>query len=209
MALLEWKAEPIHRDIAVLLEALSPSEAAKQFASIAATHIADAKRINRVALGRDPAFTTYVDGQAGASLESVKFPTGVIFTEFELVTDILIFIAGMLEKFSPVGRGKDRRPGHPGLYKRSHVLFADNIEIDLTTPALVPQILSADEYVFVNTLPYARKIERGYSRQRPEGVYQSVADIARRRYSKVARIEYSFRSIHGGERNPAIVIRTG
>ena len=48
---VQWKAEPIHRDIAVLLEALSPAEGAKQFASIAATHIAEAKRINRVARG--------------------------------------------------------------------------------------------------------------------------------------------------------------
>lgn len=206
--MLAFKAEPINRDIAVLLDALDPSSMMQQFASIAAGHIEEAKAINRRALGREPTLTTYVDGRAGAALETVK-PNGVIFTEFELVTDVLLFIGSLLEKFSPVGRTNDRRAGHPGLYKKSHVLFADNVEIDLSTPALVPQILSADEYVFVNTLPYARKIERGYSRQAPDGVYQAVASIARRRYSKVASINFTYRTIFGGERNPAIVVKTG
>lgn len=203
------RAEPINRDIEILLDnTLSPSALGKQFAVIAASLIDDAKNINRRVLGREPTFTTYVNGRAGAPLESVGIK-GVIFTEFELVTDILNFIANMLEKFSPVGEPSDRRPGHPGLYKRSHTLFADNTEIDLTTPALVPQILAADEYVFVNTVRYARKLEHGASTQALDGIYQAVANIARRRYSKVAKIEYNFRSIHGGERNPAIVIRPG
>jgi hypothetical protein len=206
--MLEFKIEPIQRDITVLLDALSPSEAGKQFASLAAGHIADAKRRNREILGREPKSTTYVNGQAGVELENVGIQ-GVIFTEFELVTDILVFIANMLEKFSPVGQGRDRRPGHPGLFKRSHVLFADSVEIDLETPALIPQILSADEYVFINTLPYARKIEHGLSRQAPDGVYQAVANIARRRYSRVASIVFSYRTVFGGERNPAIVVKTG
>lgn len=208
MATMEIQAEPINRDIAVFLDALSPSSAVQQFAAIAVQHIEDAKQNNRRALGREPRSTTYVNGRAGAPLETVGLQ-GVIFTEFELLTDVLLFISIMLEKFSPVGKTSDRRPGHPGLYKRSHVLFADSVEVDITTPSLVPQIAAAEEYVFVNTVPYARKLERGSSRQAPDGVYQAVANIARRRYSKVAKIMFTYRSIFGGERNPAIVVRTG
>jgi len=208
MAMMQWIAEPINRDIRLLLDGLSPSEATLQFARLATEHIDDAKKQNRQRLGREPQAKTYVNGTLNAPLENVGI-NGVIFTEFELITDILLFISTMLDKFSPVGKERDRRPGHPGLYQRSHVLFADNVEVDITTPALVPQISAADEFVFVNTVPYARKIERGLSNQAPDGVYQAVATMARRKYSRVAKIEFTYRSIFGGERNPAIIVRTG
>jgi hypothetical protein len=206
MALIEFKAEPINRDIVLFLDSLSPAEVSQQFAILAAQHIDDAKRVNIRVLGRAPPSTTYVDGRAGAPLASVR-PEGVVFTEFELLIDVLVFVSEMLTKFSPVGRRPDRRPGHPGLYQRSHTLFADGVEIDVTTPSLVPQLVAANEYVFINTLPYARKIEHGLSPQRPDGVYQAVANIARRRYSKIAKIMFSYRSIFKGERNPAIIVR--
>lgn len=109
-------------------------------------------------------------------------------------TEMLQFIGRTLETFSPVGP--------TGRYRRSHRLYADGREIDFDG-----DIPPADQYVFVNTVPYARKIERGMSSQAPEGVYQVTAALARRQFSDVARnISYSFYPTIGGERNPAIIV---
>jgi hypothetical protein len=205
MATMQVKAEPINRDIALFLDSLSPNEASRQFAAIAAEQIEDASQTNAQALGRRPPSTTFVDGRAGASLESVR-PDGVIVTEFELILDVLIYISNLLDQFSPVKTGR---------YKRSHILLADNVEIDVHTPSLAPQVAVADEYIFVNTQPYARKIEHGSSQQSPRGVYEAVSLVARRRYGKIASIVFGFRTLLGSnkgersERQPAIIVRIG
>ena len=69
---------------------------------------------------------------------------------------------------------------------------------------------TADEYVFINTVPYARKIERGSSSQAPDGVYQAVAMLARDRFGNVARITYLVPDLskrERSERNPAVIVR--
>ena len=160
-----------------------------------------------------PRYTVAVDGRIGAPLESVK-PNGEIVVEFELVNDVLAWIADQLVTHSPVGSGKDR---HPGLYQKSHTLFADGQETDVG--AVIPP---ADEYVFINTLPYARKIEHGLSRQAPDGVYQAVAILAQRRFGNIAQISFSYRAPFQGSflsarsggnktenRQPAIIVKLG
>jgi hypothetical protein len=85
-------------------------------------------------------------------------------------------------------------------------LLADGAEVDPSGANVPP----ADEYVFINTVPYARRIERGSSSQAPDGVYQAVAMLARGRFGNIARITYSFRTVSSGkksERNPAVVVR--
>ncbi len=203
MPTIHVKAEPINRDIVLFLNALSPAEQSRQFAEMAGTQIAEARAINIRALGRDPPSTTAVDGKIGAPLTSVHAGS-VIFTEWELLTEVLAFISTNLNKFSPVKTGR---------YQKSHVLFADGVEFNLDVTSLVPQIATAEEYIFVNTQPYARKIERGLSPQAPDGVYQVVANLARRRFGKIAKITFSYRTVLGGtggaksERNPAIVVK--
>ena len=78
--------------------------------------------------------------------------------------------------------------------------------------------------MFLNTQPYARKIEGDLSRepsskQAPEGVYEAVATLAQRRFGNVAMIRFSYRTpidgaIAGGRmgdrstrRTPAIIVR--
>lgn len=202
---MSLKFEPINRDIQLFVSSLSPRERSLRFAEMAAEQIADANQTNARALGGTaPPSTTYVDGQVGAPLTNVKADGGVIFTEWELVLDVLAYIATNLEKFSPVKTGR---------YQKSHVLLADGVPLNIDTPSLVPQAAIAEEYIFINVVPYARKIERGLSQQAPDGVYQVVASLARRKFSKVARITFSYRTILGGsggaksERNPAIVVR--
>ena len=185
--------EPIAKDIEVLLGDLQGQAASQLLAAFAQEEIDNAKKINASALGRVPPYKTFVDGKQGAPLDSVR-PNGVIVTEFELVQDVLVWIAEQLFKFSPV---------KSGLYQKSHELFADGRHVE----ALGQLIPIADEYIFVNTVPYARKIERGLSSQAPEGVYQAIAALARTRFGNITKTSYTFATLPGGERNPAIVVR--
>lgn len=191
---LTIRIEPLARDVQVLIGDLEGEAASEVFAEFAEGEIDDAKEINASVLGRVPPYKVFVDGKEGAPLESVR-PDGVIVAEFELVSDVLIWISEQLTKFSPVLSGR---------YQRSHELFADG-KLVSAIDQLIPL---ADQYVFVNTVPYARKIERGSSSQAPDGVYQGVASLAQRRFGNIARSSYTFATLPEGERNPAIVVTT-
>lgn len=188
------KLEPLARDVQVLIGDLQGDAASEVFAAFAEEEIDEAKEINASVLGRVPPYQVFVDGKQGAPLESVQ-PDGIIIAEFELVSDVLIWISEQLTKYSPVKTGR---------YQRSHELFADG-KLVSTIDQVIPL---ADQYVFVNTVPYARKIERGSSSQAPDGVYQAVAGLANRRFSNIARSSYTFATLPGGERNPAIAVTT-
>jgi hypothetical protein len=199
------RIQPIERDVQFLLEeTFSPQARSAALAEFARGEIAEAKAINRQLLGREPPSTIFVDGVEGAALESVK-PAGVIVLDFELVDEVLLYIHQQLETHSPVLTGR---------YRRSHALFADGTEVTIESG-----IPAAEEYVFLNLQPYARKIERGSSTQAPEGVYQVVAVLAQAQFRNVARITFSYRTAMGGAiiggklgnrsqlRNPAIIVR--
>ena len=183
------KIEPINKDIAFMLdEVRSPA----QFIDLARQVIEDTKRDNAAILGRVPPFTIFVDGSRGAPIEAVR-PGGVIVVEFELIADVLRYIGEQLVLHSPHLTGR---------YERSHILFADGTPIDFEAP--VQGI--ASEYVFVNSVPYARKIERGLSPQAPHGVYEVVATLAKRKFSRLGQIAFGFRNLAGGQRQPAIIV---
>lgn len=201
------RVEPIDRDVAMLLqENLSPAARSRTLAEYAGEQIREAAQINRSILGRVPPYTVAVDGRMGAALESVH-PDGVIFAEFELISDVLGWIGEQLVRHSPVKTGR---------YQRSHVVFADGVEIEVGK-----RIPAAQEYVFLSTVVYARKIELGSSSQAPDGVYQVVAKLARQRFNNVARISFSYRTaisgaIIGGHqgnrsamRQPAVIVSIG
>ena len=172
-------------------------------AAFAADAIEDAKQQNKRVLGVVPPYEVYVDGREGAPLTSVQ-PNGTIRAEFQLVNEVLAWINTQLQMHSPVLTGR---------YAKSHELFADGI--DTENPNMAPP---AEEYVFLNIQPYARKIERGLSPQAPDGVYQAVATLAQRRFGNVAKITFSYRTAFGGAiiggkagdrselRNPAIIV---
>jgi hypothetical protein len=201
---LSTKVEPIDRDVAVILrEELSPAARSAVLAAFAKDARDDAKEQNRAVLGRVPPFKTFVDGSEGSAEDRVK-PDGVIVYEFELLGDLFVWIGEQLHRYSPVLTGR---------YQRSHTLFADGAEV-----AIGDTVPPATEYVFMSTLPYARKIERGESSQAPSGVYELVTAQARARFGNIARIDFSYRTaigsaIIGGrignrsdQRNPAIIV---
>jgi hypothetical protein len=202
---LRVRAEPIDRDIELMLsESRSPKAQSATLAEFAKEQIEEAKQTNRSILGRVPRYSVSVDGRDGAPLESVQ-PNGYVIAEFELVNDVLSWIADQLQKHSPVKSGK---------YQKSHTLFADGQEI-----AVGGAIPTAAELVFISSVPYARKIERGASSQAPDGVYQAVAVLAQQRFGNIAKISFGYRTAIAGSfvggragnrsdnRNPAVIVR--
>jgi len=178
------RIDSIERDIALMLdETVSPEARSLHLAQFAREQLAQAQQVNQQALGVVPPHETFVDGKSGAAIETVR-PDGVIIFEFEMLRDIFAAIGEMLVRASPVRSGR---------YSRSFLFLADDVVVE--PGALVPE---ASEYVFVNTMPYSRKIERGLSSQAPDGVFQSVAAIASRRYSNLASITYGFVVLQAG-----------
>lgn len=204
------RVESLERDVEIIIDQLlSPEAQSAAFAKFAREVLAEAEETDLGVLGRVPTHETIVDGRIGAIEESVK-PDGVIVYVFDLVEDVFAFIAAELETHSPVGTGKDP---HSGLYRRSHIFYADGVEADPLKPP--PNVMVG---TFVNAVPYARKIEHGESPQFPDGVYETVAAAADRRFGNIARVHFDYRAVAGGSvlagaagnksagRNPAVVV---
>ncbi|RAI44708.1 hypothetical protein [Rhodoplanes roseus] len=176
--------DPISRDVELILrDDLSPNARSAAIAEVARAELKAAEDKNRAALGRIPSHQTFVDGRAGAALESINPDRGTIVFEFDLLIDVFGWIADALVKHSPKLTGR---------YAASHILLADGVEVRSGE-----QAPDAAEYAFVNAQPYARKIERGLSNQAPDGVYQVVAMLAARRFGNVAKVRFSYRSLIG------------
>jgi hypothetical protein len=178
------RVEPLEQDIGLLIRRdLSPQAQSEVLAAFARETLGDAQEANQAALGHPSPHETFVDGLAGANEDSVR-PNGTIVYEFDLILDLFAWIDDQLIQHSPVGSGSDP---HPGLYKRSHLFFADDVEADPLTPPP-----GAAQYVFVNEQPYARKLETA------DAVYETVAAMAQRRYGNIAKIAFGWRSLANG-----------
>lgn len=159
-------------------------------AQFAREKLAEGEAANQSAIGYIPTHKTFVDGSEGRQEESVSPDGGVIVYEFELISEVLQWISVALEESSPVGSGSDP---HPGLYSHSHALFADGTLVDPNSPPP-----NAAEFLFINSQPYARKIESGFSNQFPDGVYHVVAMMAKNKFGNIANIGFEYRSLQGG-----------
>jgi hypothetical protein len=186
------------REVELLISrTLSPEARQKIAAREARKILAEAQAANARVLGKTPPHKEYVDGRLGAPLESVNPDMGHITFDFSLIGEMLEWVGRMLVENSPIGGPPDSpHDPHPGLYARSHILLADGVEVDVDNGKALPK---AETYVFVNRVPYARRIERGWSDQTPEGVYEVVADIAKRRFGNIANIRFTFATIVGGD----------
>lgn len=185
MTEIRTRVDPIDRDVRLIIdEMLSPAAQSLQFAQAAKQFLDEADDVNRQVLGRIPKYHTFVDGHEGAELATVK-PTGVIVREYDLIIDLLIFISMELQAVSPFRTGR---------YKRGHTLFADGVEVSIGN--IIPD---AREYVFLNDVPYARKIEGRagkppMSPMAPRGVYEITAMKANARFGNMARVVFTWRS---------------
>lgn len=178
------RIDPIERDISVIVDGmLLPEAQSKALASFARYELAKAEMINKSALGIVPPHTSYVDGRQSDALETVR-PDGVIVFEFELLNDIFAWIGKALVEASPRKSGR---------YAESYLFLADGVIVQ--PGAAVP---AAQEYSFVNSQPYSRKIERGLSNQAPDGVFHVVAALASRRFGNIAKVMFGYQALRTG-----------
>lgn len=192
------KLNPIERELDVLIDqAVGGTARSAILAEVAGKARDEALAGNTRALGVAPAVLTYVDGTEGGALEAVK-PDGQIVFEFDLVKPVADFIARLLRADSPIGR--------TGKYVASHRLFVNGAEVDELADGF-----KISEVVFIPTVPYARPIEAGESKQSQvprEGVYHATATLARARFGRVAKIDFAWRGVSGVEGvQPAVVVK--
>jgi hypothetical protein len=178
------RIEPLQKDIELLIaQDLSPAAQSDALADFAIASLATAQQTNTEALGRRPAHQTFVDGRLGAAEETVR-PNGTIVYEFDLLEEMFAWVLHQLQLHSPV---------KTGAYRGAHLFFADGVQADPLHP---PRDI--EQAVFLNTVPYARRVELGHSKQQPNGVYEVVTAMASRRFGNVARVQFGYRAAIGG-----------
>lgn len=186
------KIESLGEDIEVGIRAdLSRSARAQIAADYARAGFEEADQTNRTIFGRQIPHTTTVNGGTGGTLESVNPDGGQIAFEWDLVFDVLQWIAKTLI---------ERSPAVSGAYRSGHTLYADGSEI-----AIDAQIPQAQEFVFANPVPYARKLEVGKTKSgraflisMPNKIYERTAKDASARFGNLAKISFEYRDVSGG-----------
>lgn len=186
------KIDPIANDIRLIVsDLLSPEAQSRAVADFARGEIATADDTNRSILGRFPPKVVTVDGNPGAALETVKPNGGVIVAEWEIFSDVLIWIGQTLRDRSPVGPSGDYRDGW--------TVLADGVEVPHGQ-----EIPPAEVVTFVNTVPYSRKIEIGKTEsgrdfvvQVPNRIAERTAKDAASRFGNVAKIRSVWISLQG------------
>lgn len=176
------RIDSVSEDIGLIVnDLLSPAAQGRAVAAFAHGAIAEAEATNKRVLGRVPPRTVTVDGRSGAALESVKPAGGSIVVEWEIVSDVLVWIGNTLQERSPVTSGA---------YRKGWTLLADGKVVAAGQEAPI-----ADEYTFVNTVPYARRIEvgktdsgRDFLIQVPNRIAERTAKDATARFGNVAKI---------------------
>lgn len=180
---VKTRIDSIATDINLIVSRdIAPAAQSRAVANYARVEIERADAKNKRVLGRIPPKVTTVDGRAGAPLENVRPRGGSIITEWELVSDVLIWIGDTL---------KDRSPYVSGDFREGWTLLADGQIIDVGG-----QIPPAEVYTFVNVVPYARKIEvgktesgRNFVIQVPNRIAERTAKDAASRFGNVAKIK--------------------
>ncbi len=186
---------------------LSDAARSEKVRTYAQEKISEADEINRRALGAVPPKTVTVNGREDDTLSNIDPDHGIIIAEWQLALDVIAWIGMTLKQRSPVLSGR---------YRDSHTLYADSIEADLDKPPL------AQEYIFLNPLPYARKIEIGKTESGrdfvisvPNQIYERTANDAQAKFGNIAKIRFTYQAAIGGriaskhgkdDRVPAIVV---
>jgi hypothetical protein len=181
---------------ALISSTLSNETQVKFFAEQAIKIGRDVQDHNERIIGHQVTRTTYVNGQKNASEYSITSSGGTIEYVFSITSDIVEFIADSIQKLSPVRSGQ---------YKASDVIYADGVLV--SNPNDLPKNVS--EWIFVNTQPYAGKIERGESSQASHGVYELTAYQAAQKYPEY-HVLFDFRYTSDSKYlTPAIVVTQG
>jgi hypothetical protein len=176
-----------NREIQLLIDdTLSPEAQSREIATFARQTKTEIMLRNAAIIGRDIAVQIIVDGVLNAIEDAVK-PDGRIEYEFDVTDDAILFAMNRLRELSPV---------RSGLYRSAHTLYADGVEI----PEGHHVPTDAMEYVILNPLPYALRIEQGESPQAENGVYELVEWELNQEYGDQVESEYNLRSTINAEK---------
>jgi hypothetical protein len=158
---------PASRQVELIGEKLRGPLRAEILAKAAEAVFGAHRTHNRAVLGYDLPEVIKTDGVAGRPVEAMRVGGAELLTG--LVSDFLPDVMAILEDLSPRGRSNSKPDDER--YAKSHVAIIDGVE----TPA--PYLVPPDwrRIVIASRSPYGRKIERGLSRSRPDGVYEAVA----------------------------------
>mgnify|MGYP003385971723 CR=1 FL=1 len=148
-------------------------------------------RNTRALDGRKPEFQTIVDGREGNREEAVKLGGQIVYL-FDIGTPTLNQAVDatyqLLLELSPVRTGK---------YRQAHLFLVNGIERDAGQEG-APVVFKPDDVVsFTNLLPYARRIDRGWSEQAPNGVYESAYTTIRRQFGGTLNVRFAYDSYPG------------
>ncbi|WP_424360253.1 hypothetical protein [Methylocystis parvus] len=161
----------------VELPAFSEAARAQAFARLAAKRIAQTDAENAAAAGRRLPYDLVVDGARAATFSSVK-ASSIVVARWSVGYAAVDFIFETL---------RNAGPRLSGAYRDSMRMYVDGVA------SLDPRdAVGAREALFVPTVPYARKIERGAKGYAPGHVYQAVAQAAAARFGDAARIKFTY-----------------
>ena len=145
-------------------EQISPEALGKLIAAQARALAQEVEDGHRRQVGTTFPRTQIVDGIMGGRLETGR---RVIVFRWSVQPFVVRWVLDELRR---------RSPRLTGRYSKSHRILINGDEVN---QADFRQFGPDDEVAIVSLLPYARKIERGQSRQAPKGVYELTAMAAR------------------------------
>ncbi len=189
----------VRRQLQLLKDAtLSPEAFRKMHAQAARSARTDLES----AQGRYPT-TVVVDGRKGAQEESVRFG-GVIEYEIHPSGDVIDATYAALLEAAPMKTGN---------YARHIWMYVNGARRDAKAEGATVDLMPGDDVVFVDAVPYARKIEggiqsragartrrrAGLSAQAPNGVFEITAREMKRRFANwPVEIGFDYRAILDG-----------
>jgi len=145
------------------------------------------------ARGFDPDPIVVTDRSYGRPEIMVKHGGRIEYHAHENVREIVEWIFRQLIMRSPLASGR---------YAGSHILMVNGVQHDFDLVGggipFFSEIEDTDRIQIVNTTPYARRIERGWSQMTPRGVYRVVHGMARRRFGRLAFIDLKWVKLNLG-----------
>lgn len=215
MAVRVVKLDNLEREITVIGNGVVGDALKRRHVEVAREKLKEEQGKQTRAFGSPLPYQQAVDGVAGAALDQVK-PGGVIRFDFTVLREVVVDAEQTLFRLSPYAPKTEKRHNWPH-YRDSHLLFIDGIE----AREIPKRISPSSEIIFINALPYSRRIELGWSKtQAPDGVYDVAERELRRRWGRIARIDSTYRGISGAslipgragnksaDRYPALVIKS-
>ena len=175
----------VDREVSLFLQDLAGPERRALLKETADEVFGEARAQNRAALGYAPPEMLRTDGVVGKPPEDMA-QGGHSTLSFEFGGDVIAFTIDLARRLSP--RSGLNSKSVDQTFAGSHVALVDGV---LLAPPY--QTGAFQKATVFNLQPYNRKIERGLSRQRPNGVYEAlVFPEVKKRYGALYFVQFAY-----------------